>query len=711
MAGSAPVRSVAESIRQRDAAALVRLLTLRPDLAQPRPVSMSELVERAVSPVSTHQAIDALNAWQQRVAHALAACPEPESVRRLATLLEADKHDVEAAVDDLVDRALAWGTSRSVQLTQAARSRFGTYPAGLAGASPIVLDDATIDAQLTLAGPSVQPVLDRLVWGPPTGSVKFADRTVDLDRASSPVERLLATRLVRPLDAETIVVPREVALRLRGGRLFADRVNADAPAWPPVQSSRVAEAAALGTAAEFVTTVTTVIDEVGRRGPRVLASGGLPRRDLGWVHALTGSPNSAMFALHLAHQAGLMGTSGATWLPTATFDRWATMPLWPRWQSLVDAWLGLPVWTDRVTTPLAPAIGHEQIPALRRLAHQQMRAAAAGTPIEPGLLEERLAWTRPSWVRHDLGAAARTIVAEAAELGVVVLGHRSALLDADSDPGLPAAVQQFLVQSDLTAVAAAPLTREVAQVLDLVTDRESGGVGSVHRFTSASLRQGLDAGWTADGLLGWLAEHSATPVPQPLEYLLSDAARAHGSIQIAPVAAIVQVDNEAVAESLLRHPQAPSLGLRRLAPRVLAAQADPAEVAEVLRGLGHAPVAQDASGQVVRQPGVRRARPVPPASAPIVPSTADLHSVATSLLADMSPGRHAQQSAGLVAVLQDARSSHAWIRVDHVDDHGVARSDTVRVMAVASGQARLQRRAAASMVVPLSRIIAATPVT
>ena len=77
-----------------------------------------------------------------------------------------------------------------------------------------------IDAALEDCGAEARVVLERLFWSP-TGAVRYADRPVSLSSARSPIERLLSRQLLRPLDSETVIIPRQVSWRLRDGRFTA----------------------------------------------------------------------------------------------------------------------------------------------------------------------------------------------------------------------------------------------------------------------------------------------------------------------------------------------------------------------------------------------------------------------------------------------------------------------------------------------------------
>lgn len=166
-------------------------------------------------------------------------------------------------------------------------------------------------------------------------------------------------------------------------------------------------------------------------------------------------------------------------------------------------------------------------------------------------------------------------------------------------PLLPEPLDHVLLQADLTAVAPGPLRRPLADMLGVLADVESKGGATVYRFTPASVRRALDAGRTAADLHAFLTEHSRTPVPQPLAYLIDDVARRHGRLRVGAASAYVRCDDDALLNEILADKRAAALRLRRLAPTVLAAPADPATLLEGLRAMGYAPAAESAEGDVL----------------------------------------------------------------------------------------------------------------
>ncbi|MGA4669076.1 helicase-associated domain-containing protein [Propionibacteriaceae bacterium Y1923] len=691
-------RTLADAIRGMDERQLVTLLLARPDLAQPRPSSLGELVERAGSPTSAGLAVDRLDTWQRAVAEALATCTEPTTARALAGALDADQSAVQSALDTLLAWALAWSPNSrtgSVLLTRSAAMAFGPYPAGLAPPSPAPLSTIAIDQALAEADREQHEVLHRLMWQP-VGRLRNAQRPITTANAVTASERLVAARLLRPVADDAVVLAREVAMRLREGRLFPEPVAPQPPALPAAQPDRVQANAALGTAVEALETFTTIVEQLALLTPKVLSTGGLGRRDLKTL-SVGADEDTAALMLALARQAGMIASHGPRWLATPAFDRWAEQDPWHQWRDLVRAWAHLDRWPSASSDPLLPA-GQRSIVGMRRAVLAEWRRAPAGTAMDPDLLAARVGWRQPSWPAEQTSHAARQLSAEAAALGALALGRTSQLLEATDDPGFPPPTHQFVVQADLSATPVGPLQVAVRRRLDQLTDRGPDG----RRFTPASIRRGLDTGLGSEQIVDWLTAHSMTPLPQPLTYLIADVARQHGQIRVMPAAAIITIEDPALLESLLRSPEASVLGLTKVGPQAVAAQGDVVEVVEVLQGLGQAPVAQSAEGQVMQAPRPLRATHAPSPPTEPGPPTRDQVTVLARQLLLPDPVAAADD---LVAALQSAQRSGDWVHVTHVDDQGRPRTDTARILGVAAGHVRLVRRASPPVTLPLARVV------
>lgn len=137
---------------------------------------------------------------------------------------------VSGVLDALDQLALAWDS----ELSPAVIRLFGPQPAGLAPESAKPLSESQIAAALADLSDDEVAVLDRMAWGPPYGSLERANRRIDPDAPATPVEQLLHKGLLRPVDRATVILPREIALALRGGRVFEpDGSRPAVPEFPP----------------------------------------------------------------------------------------------------------------------------------------------------------------------------------------------------------------------------------------------------------------------------------------------------------------------------------------------------------------------------------------------------------------------------------------------------------------------------------------------
>ncbi|MBW1638160.1 hypothetical protein G3H63_03565 [Microbacterium resistens] len=97
---------------------------------------------------------------------------------------------------------------------------------------------------------------------------------------------------------------------------------------------------------------------------------------------------------------------------------------------------------------------------------------------------------------------------------------------------LPAEVDRIFLQNDLTAIAPGPLLPALDLRLRTFAVRESAAQASSYRFTADAVAAALASGETEEGILGFLESLSLTGVPQPLRYLISQAAQRHGLIRV-----------------------------------------------------------------------------------------------------------------------------------------------------------------------------------
>ncbi|MEV6649102.1 helicase C-terminal domain-containing protein [Streptomyces sp. NPDC051219] len=526
----------------------------------------------------------------------------------------------------------------------------------VAALTKLFTDRTRMSALLDEAPAEAHTVLGRLVWGPPYGEVTA--------HPSPPVRWLRDHGLLLPASTRTVVLPREAALHLRAGR--AHRTTEPLPPTvTPAKEHRpqLVDANAAGQAVGALDAVEDLLKEVDQGGPAVLRAGGLSVRDLRRTATALDVPETvAAFWAELAYAAGLLASDGEAderYAPTPAYDDWLALPVQNRWARLATAWLtatrtaGLVGGQDskgRTLSALGPDLDRSAAPEVRRRVLELLAGLPEGAAPDPDSLLARLRWERPArggtgelrtriarWTlteaellgvtgRGALSTHGRALLTPGPALGATAAGPRPTAARAARAtqvesaaaallvPHLPEPLDHVLLQADLTAVAPGPLQRPLAETLSVLADVESKGGATVYRFTPASVRRALDAGRAAADLHAFLGAHSRTPVPQPLTYLIDDVARRHGHLRIGAASAYVRCDDDSLLNEILADKRSQPLGLRRLAPTVVAAQTDPATLLDGLRSLGYAPAAESAEGDVL----ITRsdARRTPPRTAP-----------------------------------------------------------------------------------------------
>ncbi len=387
--------------------------------------------------------------------------------------------------------------------------------------------------------------------------------------------------------------------------------------------------------------------------------------------------------------------------------------------SLAEAWLattrlpglvGAKDDRDRTLSALSADVERSAAPDLRRTALACLAELPKGDAATPESVTALVSWLVPRRTPARSAEQVGWALSEAASLGLTGTGALSkagrAILSGDTEaaasalePLLPEPVDHVLLQADLTAIAPGPLVTDLAHELSLVADVESKGGATVYRFTEGSVRRALDAGRTTSELHALFAKHSRTPVPQGLTYLVDDVARRHGRIRVGTAGAYIRSDDPTVLAEILASRKVTPLGLRLLAPTVLAARAPVDRVLEILRSLGHAPVAESADGDVViRRPDIRRTtpRPRPPRLADLGAPRADLVQAAVIALragdrASVAAANRIQapsSAADTVALLTDAARTGRAMWIGYLNADGDASQRIIEPRHVEGGIVR-----------------------
>nr|WP_296072921.1 helicase-associated domain-containing protein [uncultured Actinoplanes sp.] len=664
-------------------------------------------------------------------------------------------------------------------------------------AAALCEDRAKLRRTVLSAPPAARAVLDRLAAGPPIGALR---RETVIEPVRWLVEHHIlvavseAGRAPRA-DGELVELPREIGMLLRRdtGPLGVLRP------FPPIpdgtaREPRSVDSAGAGQVMEAVRSTEALLEALAAEPAPVLRAGGLGVRDLKRLARSAGLDESmAALLLETAYAAGLIGeveasgsarsvtvsrASGSVdeiFLPTGSYDLWRALSIAQRWTALARAWLAMTRQPsligqrderDRPINVLAPDAERAGAPQARREALLVLSDLKPGTAPQADEVLGLLTWQAPRRARGR-EAAHRDALSGAAALGITALGAitsygRLLLEDPEVDEGdplgvrpataqqpsdairaldelLPAPVDHFLVQADLSVVVPGPPEPELAGELEVVAEPESAGGASVFRVTPDSVRRALDVGYTAADLHTLFKRRSRTAVPQTLTYMIDDAARRHGGLRAGSAGSYLRSDDEALLAEVLADKRLGTLNLRQIAPTVLVSPLQVARMLGALRDAGFAPVAEDAGGAaVLARPKVRRA-PTRTSQAIRISDHAGTPMLAGPRLAGVveqirrgdiatraarrapvtvraangqgAPGVTSVQRHGeAMAVLQQAVREKARVWVGYVDSHGATLSRLVRPVSLSAGYLRAEdERTETLHTFALHRITAAVP--
>lgn len=768
-ARSGTAQTLTEWLRSWTDAQLVTLLRRRPDLALPAPVDLSTLASRASVRTSISRALDGLDAFTLRVLEVLVCAGPDASLRSVQDWFVPElASDVAAAVDRLADWGLAWGGPARLHPVGTVREVLGPYPAGLgrraddlysavndillapllrrlglppatqprSGSSAAAAIVAGLPQLLTDCSPAERSILDRLAGGPPIGALRNALTGRPAGPEADPARTLLERGLLVPVDNHTVELPRELGLALR-----PQPAGEVTPRPPEIEvterGSTVIDGGGCTQVLETVRLVEVLLTELAAEPPGLLRAGGLGVRELRRLsRALDIAEPVTALLLEVAYEAGLLSAStnaDPAYLPTTEFDNWLRRGTAERWVQLATGWLSmtrLPSLVgarderDKTIAALSADLERHSAPALRLQLLGLLAELPPGlAPVSDEQVLARLGWEAPRRASASRRSAA-SMLSEAAALGLTgygaITGYTRALADgagtgasqAEANAvhaltaALPEAVEEFLLQPDLTAVVPGPPAPDLQRELNLVAELESTGGASVYRITPASVRRALDAGRTGSDLQQFLAGRSRTPVPQALQYLINDVATQHGRLRTGTATSYLRCDDEALLNRVLAEPGLASLGLVRIAPTVLVSPAAISAVLDKLRRAGFAPAAEAADGSVVslaadsprvparQHPRSSRVRAGSLGESQLVEVVGRLRaserlaaavSSATSRVTQQVPG---VTSASILELLRTAVREELRIAIGYVDDTGTPSQHVLLPISLGGGMIR-----------------------
>ena len=604
----------ADELRARADDALASIFKLRPDLVSPVPNDFSALAARATSTPSLVRALDSINMWHYQIIEAACALPEPF---KKSEIVAVTSEETAFALDHLWQMGLLYKEGNNYRTPTNLKMLIGDEPAGL-GPIAVKKFDFSILKEIPKAS---EEVLAKLTWGPPRGQIG------NIKKPGNAIGWLLDNGVLVALDSNTVALPRDVAIKLRGGKIHKEMVSKAPNLIGKEVVQKQIDLAATANISTILRWCEELLHNLSDEPPTALRTGGLGVRDLKKIAEHLGIDETCGgFVAELCYLGGLLVIdSDDQILPTSAFDIWLTKSAEERWYSLVVLWLDtsrvsglIGKISDKNVAPLGPELDRAGASLIRRSTLKVLNDNPRLTP-DVKSLQEIVKWINPQRANNDY---VEWTLREAEWLGITGQGALSTfgsnLLNEkevlEIESALPKPVDHILIQADNSAVAPGPLTPELASEMGTIADIESRGGATVYRFSDSSIRRGLDHGKTGDQIKTFLSKISKTPMPQPLEYLITDIAKRHGRLRVGSAHTYIRCEDEGLVQQILHDKKCEHLRLRKIAPQVLVTDFELAEVIGELREFGYLPAAENSGGVLLSQPNLRRSksRPKPP---------------------------------------------------------------------------------------------------
>ncbi|WP_394769464.1 helicase-associated domain-containing protein [Lacisediminihabitans sp.] len=350
------------------------------------------------------------------------------------------------------------------------------------------------------------------------------------------------------------------------------------------------------------TAITELLVEIERDPARELAKGGVALPDSKRLaNAMSVDLESVANLLAVADRAELVARETGSWMITEAGASWLLESSGARWAVLAGAWFG-------------------HLPGDIRTLLGERTHAVWGQGLR-GYVD----WLYPAggdWMDERITVYTR----DAELLGITAnqapTGPGSLLLGDGLDDAatamaalLPAEVEQVYLQHDLSVVAPGPLTPRVDARLRSIADAESRALASSYRVSTSSVNRAMASGETAESILDFLRSISLTGIPQPLDYLVGEAAARYGLVRVGVVDApgtearsYLRSDDEHLLGTIMVDQNLSALGLIRLDAGRLESRFSRDVVFWSLSDARYPIAAEDGAGEIIALRRQRTAR-------------------------------------------------------------------------------------------------------
>ena len=382
----------------------------------------------------------------------------------------------------------------------------------------------------------------------------------------------------------------------------------------------------------------------------------------------------------LAQLSSLVGVSDKRWKVGSAYQAWLSATPTDRWQQIANTWMSLLGETTTFELSKSSNLNHafqETFPIAREgvLSHITMLISFAEL-IGLSSSNYMSSWFRP--LLEGDTAKAITLLSK----------------------NLPATQNRIIIQADLTIIAVGPLPTDKELELRRFVETERIGVASSYRINNLSVTFGLETGLTEQQIRDLLMELSGVALPQPVDYLIREAATRFGRLVLreTPNGTLIQSNEQILLTQILNDSALKTLGITKTSETTLESRFEVEIVYYLLRESKYAAIRKNSADEVV--------------SSWLAAGSKEASQVQTSsVLEDIQKWREhdkrlseAPEGQDLVRQIEMAIKTKAAIQVS-LQMNGTAREFLLEPTGLANGRLRgRDRQADCERVLPLASI-------
>jgi hypothetical protein len=166
---------------------------------------------------------------------------------------------------------------------------------------------------------------------------------------------------------------------------------------------------------------------------------------------------------------------------------------------------------------------------------------------------------------------------------------------------LPKTQSRVIVQADLSIISVGPLPTKTELELRRFVETERIGVASSYRINTLSITHGLETGLTEARIRELLSELSGTSLPQPVDYLIREAASRFGRLVLTqgPAETIIESTDAVLLAHILNDSTLKPISITKRTDTSLQTRFEQDIVYYQLRESKYAAIRKDANGNVI----------------------------------------------------------------------------------------------------------------